>query len=168
MKKYSMSFMARTALTAAAYAALTYTFAWMSYEQLQFRVAEILVLFVFIEPKYSLGLILGCILANLASPLGIIDVIVGSFATFLAVVFIAIVRRIMGYNKKSLVVASFGPVIANAIFVGLELTNLFHTAFIMNALYVAIGEFITVTIAGTAVVGSIMKNQNLTVMLQMN
>ena len=39
MKKYSMSFMARTALTAAAYAALTYTFAWMSYEQLQFRVA---------------------------------------------------------------------------------------------------------------------------------
>ena len=168
MKKYNMNFITRTALIAAAYAALTYAFAWMSYEQLQFRVAEILVLFAFIEPKYSLGLILGCALANMASPLGIIDVVVGSFATFLAVVFIAAVRKTMGYNKKSLIVASIGPVITNALLVGLELTYLFQTPFIVNASYVAIGEFVTVTIAGTAAVGSIMKNQNLTVMLQMD
>jgi len=168
MKKYNMNFMTRTALIAAAYAALTYAFAWMSYEQLQFRVAEILVLFAFIEPKYSLGLILGCVLANMASPLGVIDVVAGSFATFLAVVFIIAVRKTMGYNKKSLIVASLGPVITNALLVGLELTYLFHTPFIVNAFYVAIGEFVTVTIAGTAAVGTIMKNQNLTVMLQMD
>lgn len=167
-KKYSMNFITRTALIAAVYAALTYAFAWLSYEQMQFRIAEILVLFVFIEPKYSLGLILGCILANIASPLGIIDIVAGSFATFLAVVFIAAVRKVMGYSRTSLIVASFGPVTANAIIVGLELTYLFHTPFIMNALYVAIGEFVTVTIAGTAVVNTVMKNQNLTVMLQID
>jgi uncharacterized membrane protein len=68
--KRNNQFITRTALIAAAYAALTYAFAWMSYEQIQFRISEVLVLFAFIEPRYGLGLVLGCILANLASPLG--------------------------------------------------------------------------------------------------
>ena len=53
MKKINTRFITRTALIAAIYAALTYAFAWMSYGQVQFRVAEILVLFAFIEPKYG-------------------------------------------------------------------------------------------------------------------
>lgn len=168
MKKSNVQFITRTAMIAAAYAALTYLFAWMSYEQLQFRVAEILVLFAFIEPKYGLGLILGCVLANMASPLGVIDVVVGSFATFVAIMFIVTVRKTMGYNKKSLMAASLGPVISNAVLVGLELTYLFQTPFIINAVYVAIGEFVVVTIAGTAVVNSIMKNGSLADRLSIN
>ena len=156
MEKNKIQFITRTALIAAAYAALTYSFAWMSYEQVQFRVAEILVLFAFIEPRYGLGLILGCVLANVASPLGVIDVVVGSFATLLAVMFIVTVRK-LGYSKRSLVIASLGPVISNALLVGFELTYLFNTPFIWNAIYVAIGEFVVVTIAGTVVVSSIMK-----------
>jgi uncharacterized membrane protein len=149
-------FITRTALIAAAYAALTYAFAFMSYNEVQFRVSEILVLFAFIEPRYGLGLILGCVLANAASPLGVIDVVVGSFATFVAILFIIIIRKIFGYNKKSLIIASLGPVISNALFVGLELTYLFKTPFLMNAMYVAIGELVVVTIAGTVVVNTIM------------
>lgn len=161
MKKSNVQFITRTALIAASYAALTYTFAWMSYEQLQFRVAEILVLFAFIEPKYGLGLVLGCVLANMASPLGLIDIVVGSFATFIAITFIVTVKKTMGYNKKSLIIASFGPVISNALFVGAELTYLFNTPFVLNAIYVAIGEFVVVTLAGTVVVNQIMNNNNL-------
>ena len=101
MKKNNVQFITRTALIAAAYAALTYAFAWMSYEQLQFRISEILVLFVFIEPRYGLGLVLGCILANLASPLGVIDIVAGSTATLLAIMFIVHVRKIFGCNKKA-------------------------------------------------------------------
>ncbi len=168
MKKNSIQFITRTALIAAAYAALTYAFAWMSYEQLQFRVAEILVLFAFIEPGYGLGLILGCVLANIASPLGVIDVVVGSFATFVAIMFIVTVRKITGYNKKSLIVASLGPVVSNAVFVGLELTYLFQTPFIINAAYVAIGELAVVTLIGTSVVNSIMKNSSLVDRLSIN
>ncbi|WP_313342659.1 QueT transporter family protein [Sedimentibacter sp.] len=161
MRKNNIQFITRTALIAAGYAALTYAFAWMSYEQLQFRVSEILVLFAFIEPKYGPGLILGCALANLASPLGVIDIVVGSFATLLAIMFIVSVRKILGYNKKALIIASLGPVVSNALLVGLELTYLFNTPFLLNAFYVAVGEFVVVTIAGTVVVNSIMKNNNL-------
>lgn len=162
MKKNNVQFITRTALMAAAYAALTYVFAWMSYEQLQFRISEILVLFAFIEPGYGLGLILGCILANLASPLGVIDIAVGSFATLLAIMFIVKIRKIFGYNKKALIIASLGPVISNALLVGLELTYLFNTPFLWNAFYVAVGEFAVVTIVGTVAINSVMNNNNLT------
>ncbi|WP_312815729.1 QueT transporter family protein [Sedimentibacter sp.] len=158
MKRNNVQFITRTALVAASYAALTYAFAWMSYEQLQFRVSEILVLFAFIEPKYGLGLILGCVLANLASPLGVIDIVVGSFATLLAIMFIVMVRKLLGYNIKALIIASLGPVVSNALLVGLELTYLFSTPFLLNAFYVAVGEFVVVTLVGTVVVNSIMKN----------
>ncbi len=168
MKKINTRFITRTALIAAIYAALTYAFAWMSYGQVQFRVAEILVLFAFIEPKYGLGLILGCVLANIGSPLGVIDVVVGSFATFVAIAFIVVVRKTLGFGKKSLLIASLGPVISNALFVGAELTYLFQTPFIWNAIYVAIGEIIVVTIAGTAVVTAVMKNNNLVEKLYIN
>lgn len=156
-----IQFITRTALIAAAYAALTYAFAFMSYNDIQFRISEVLVLFAFIEPKYGLGLILGCVLANIASPLGVIDVIVGSFATLIAIIFIITIRKTMGYSKTSLIIASLGPVISNAVFVGLELKYLFNTPFLLNALYVAIGEFVVVTIVGTVVVNTIMKNNNL-------
>lgn len=168
MKKIKAQFITHTALIAAAYAALTYVFAFMSYGQIQFRVAEILVLFAFIEPKYGLGLVLGCILANLASPLGVIDVLVGSFATLIAVLFIIQVKKVFGFNKKSLVLASLGPVISNAVFVGLELTYLFGTPFVVNAMYVAIGEIAVVTVVGTVVVNEVMKNTNLSGKLSMN
>jgi len=161
MEKNKVQFITHTALIAAAYAALTYFFAFMSYGQVQFRISEILVLFAFIEPKYGLGLVLGCILANLTSPLGVIDIVVGSFATLVAVLFITQVKKAFGYNKKSLALASLGPVISNAIFVGLELTYLFQTPFMLNAMYVAIGEFAVVTLVGTTVVNTVMKNANL-------
>jgi len=156
--KRNNRFLTRTALIAAAYAAITYAFAWMSYEQIQFRISEVLVLFAFVEPRYGLGLVLGCILANLASPLGIIDIAVGSLATFLAIVFIVQVRRLFGINKKALIIASLGPVISNALLVGAELTYLFNTPFLLNAFYVGAGEFAVVTLIGTVVINSIIKN----------
>jgi len=158
MEKNKVRFITHTALIAAAYAAITIVFSFLSYGQVQFRISEILVLFAFIEPKYTTGLVLGCILANLPSPLGIIDVVAGSFATFIALLLIIGVRKSFGYNKKSLLIASLGPVISNAIIVGWELNYLFQTPFWMNALYVGIGEFVVVTLAGTAVVNNIMKN----------
>lgn len=158
MEKNRVQFITKTALIAAAYAAITIAFSFLGYGQVQFRISEILVLFAFIDPKYTTGLILGCILANLPSPLGVIDVVVGPIATLIAILFIIGVKKAFGYNKKSLIIASLGPVISNAVIVGLELTYLFQTPFWMNALYVGLGEFVVVTIVGTIVVSGIMKN----------
>ncbi len=158
MEKNRVQFITKTALIAAAYAAITIAFSFLGYGQVQFRISEILVLFAFIDPKYTTGLILGCILANLPSPLGVIDVVVGPIATLIAILFIIGVKKIFGYNMKSLILASLGPVISNAVIVGLELTYLFQTPFWINALYVGLGEFVVVTIAGTGGFSSIMKN----------
>lgn len=157
MNNNRIQFITRTALIAALYAALTYAFAWLGYEQVQFRISEILVLFAFIEPRYGLGLILGCVLANLPSPLGVIDIVVGSFATLMAIMFIVLVRKMLGYNKRALIIASLGPVISNAILVGIELTYVFNTPFLWNVFYVGVGELVVVTIIGTVIVNSIMK-----------
>lgn len=161
MEKNKVRFITRTALMAAAYAAITIAFSGMSYGQVQFRISEILVLFAFIDAKYAPGLILGCFLANLPSPLGIIDVVIGTLATTFAVLFIIQVKKVFGYNKKALILSSLGPVISNALLVGWELEYLFQTPFWMNALYVAIGEFAVVTIAGNIIVSSVMDNERI-------
>lgn len=161
MEKKQLKFITKSAMVAAAYAALTFMFAWMSYDDVQFRIAEILVLLVFIDSKYTLGLVLGCIIANIPSPLGVIDLIFGPLATLLAILFIIGVRKVLGKNKISLIISSFGPVISNAVIIGLELTYLFNTPFWLNAFYVGIGEFVVVTIVGTVVINNIMKNHRL-------
>jgi uncharacterized membrane protein len=107
-------------------------------------------------------------LANFTSPLGVIDVVVGSFATLVAILYIAAIRKTFGYNRKSMYLASLGPVISNAVFVGLELTYLFQTPFLLNAMYVAIGEIAVVTLLGTQVVNAVMKNSALTERLSIN
>lgn len=152
MKENKTKFITQTAVVAALYVALTLVFSFMAYGAIQFRIAEILVLLVFIDKKYFLGLVLGCAISNAFSPLGIIDVFVGTFATIVALLFIMFIRKTMGDNKKSLIIASLGPVVSNAIFVGIQLTVLFkELPFILNATYVAIGEFVVVTIAGVII-----------------
>ncbi len=152
MENNKTKFITQTAIVAALYTVLTLALSFMAYGPVQFRVAEILVLLVFIDKKYFLGLTLGCAISNAFSPLGMVDVIVGTSATVVALLFIIFIKKILGDNKKSLIIASLGPVISNAIFVGIELTVLFkELPFIVNAAYVALGEFVVVTIVGTIV-----------------
>lgn len=158
MENNKSKFITQTAIVAALYVALTLALSFMSYNAVQFRVAEILVLLVFIDKKYFLGLVLGCAIANAFSPLLMIDVIVGTLATVVALLFIILVRKFLGDNRKSLIIASLGPVLSNAIFVGIELTVLFkELPFIVNAAYVALGEFVVVTIVGTLIFPKIRK-----------
>lgn len=139
MKK--VKFLTTAAVIAALYAGLTYAFAFMSYGPVQFRIAEILT----VLPAYSLaavpGLALGCLLANIASPLGPVDIIVGTLATLTA----AILTRVL--PKKF---APFPPIIINAIFVGIELNVLIQSPLFATMGYVAIGEAVVCLIGGYA------------------
>jgi uncharacterized membrane protein len=168
VEKNKIRFITFTALIAAVYAAVTMAFSWMSYGQVQFRISEILVLLAFLDPRYLLGLVLGCFFANLTSPLGVIDVAVGTAATLIAVLLIIIVRKVFGPGRKSLMIASLCPVVSNAVLVGWELRYLFGTPFILNAAYVALGEFVVVTIMGTTVMNKIMKGSGIVEKLKIN
>lgn len=162
----NIKFITNTALIAGLYTALTIGFSFLSYGQVQFRISEILVLFTFIDPKYALGLTIGCVLANLFSPLGIVDVIFGTLATVIAIYSIILVRKNILDDNKSLFLASLGPVLSNGIIVGLELKYLFQTPFLINFFYVALGEFVVVSLIGINVIKLILKNKRLVEILR--
>ena len=78
--------MTANALIAALYAAFTIAIAPISYGPIQFRFSEILVLLCFFNKKYTIGLTLGCLLANLYSPTASLDIPFGTAATLVACV----------------------------------------------------------------------------------
>jgi len=146
------------ALIAAVYAALTCLLGPISFGIVQFRIAEVLMVFAIFEFDYIYGLTLGCILANFlgvvlgSNTIGVIDIIFGACATFISGVLMHQTKNIKISNIPLL--ALIIPVIVNAIIIGLELAFVFasketmlHYWFIYG-LDVALGEFVSVSILG--------------------
>ena len=71
------------AIIGALYAVLTMVLAPISYGPVQFRVSEVLCILPFFMPCTSWGLFIGCIVANLMSAAGLLDVVFGSLATLI-------------------------------------------------------------------------------------
>ena len=75
-----------SAIIAALYAALTMALPVLSYGAWQCRLSEALTLLPLVLPQAVPGLFVGCVVANLLSPVGVWDVVFGSLATLLAAV----------------------------------------------------------------------------------
>lgn len=73
--------LAASAVVAAAYAALTMLLAPLSYGSVQFRVSEALCILPALLPCTAWGLFAGCIIANLLSAAGPLDIVFGSLAS---------------------------------------------------------------------------------------
>ena len=130
-----------TALTAAAYAVLSYfgSIFGITYGPIQCRFSEALCVLPFFLPETAWGLGVGCLIANLLSPYGVLDIVVGSAATLLAALLTA------RCQKKWL--APLPPVIANTVLIGLVLayeqagtSAAFWPTYAFNALTVGLGE----------------------------
>ncbi len=143
MKKLDVKLVAYMSVVAALYVALTFAFAPLSYGAIQFRISEILVLLVLYRKEYRLPLVIGCLVANLLSPIGFVDIIFGTFATFIVVMLMPM------FNNK--VVASLIPAIFNGIIIGLELFYVYEAPLLLSVIQVFIGEFVVVTLIGLAV-----------------
>ena len=102
-------FLALSAVIAALYAVLTYAAAAvnLAYGPFQFRFSEALT---------------GCLLSNLASPLGIVDWVFGTLATLLAACCTYMLRNVKW--KEIPILAPLPPVIFNALIVGFEVSCL--------------------------------------------
>ena len=108
---------------------------------IQCRFSEALCVLPFLLPETAWGLGVGCLIANLLSPYGILDIVVGSAATLLAALLTARCK------KKWL--APLPPVLANMVLVGLVLSYeqagasaAFWPAYAFNALTVGAGEVV--------------------------
>lgn len=110
MRKFTTRDLTLAAIVAAAYAALTMLLPGPSYNYTQIRVAEALTVLPFLFPATAPGLAVGCLIANLLSPFGLIDVVCGTVATALAAFL-----TIKCPNKW---LAPLPPVLCNGIIVG--------------------------------------------------
>ena len=85
-KKRDVKVVAINAMIACVYAVLTILCSGLSYGAIQLRFSEIFIFLAFYNKKYIPGLIIGCFLANIPSPLGFADIIFGTLATTLATI----------------------------------------------------------------------------------
>ena len=157
MRKRS-HFLAHSAIIAALYTLLCYfqnllipgSASWA----IQMRAAEALSILAFFTPAAIPGLGLGCLLFNLsfagALPL---DFLVGTLASCLAAAAMYLLRnvKICKYPLPGLLM----PGVFNGGLVGWELTVYIGGGFWLNALYVALGEWIVLLTLGSVLYSAI-------------
>ena len=143
----------RAAITAALYAVLTHmqnlllpgSASWA----IQCRLSEALCVLAFFTPAAIPGLSLGCLLFNITFAAALpLDWVLGTLATFFATGLMWLTRkwRFRGYPLFGMLM----PALTNAILVGWELTVYIGGGFLMNGLYIALGEMIVMLTVGTA------------------
>lgn len=144
MRKQNVRHLTHAAIIAAMYAVLTHLQNFIlpnsATMAIQFRASEALCILALFTPAAIPGLSIGCLVFNMISGATPIDFVIGTLASFLAATFMWNTRHITvkGYPALSMLM----PALTNAVLVGWELTVYFNvgTSFLMNALYVAIGE----------------------------
>ena len=113
----TVRYLVEAGLIAALYAVLCLVLQPIAYGSLQFRPSEAMALLPLILPAAVPGLTIGCAIANLWSPFGLVDIVFGSLATLLA----ALLTRMIGKTidrKKGIWLAPLPPTLCNAVIVG--------------------------------------------------
>lgn len=146
-------FLTEAAMIAAGYTVLTLLAMMLNlaYGPVQFRFSEALTVLPVLTPAAVPGLAVGCLLSNLWSSMGALDIIFGTAATLLAALTPYMVRNIR--VKGIPILAPLPPVLFNALIVGVEITivspgGFVFPAFLANALSVGLGELAVCYVLG--------------------
>ena len=165
------------AVTGAAYAALTMASAPIAYGAIQFRISEVLCILPFFIPATAWGLFVGCAIANLLSPVGILDIVFGSIATLLAALCAARIGR--SYRStweapklKTQIIVCAMPVVFNGPIIGamLAITSMpdaFFYGFALIGAEVALGEAAVMFILGLPVMRYLPKIRSFSNLMKM-
>ena len=162
MRRYARH-LAHAAIIAALYAVLTHfqnillpgSATWA----IQMRLSEALCILAFFTPAAAMGLAVGCLIFNLTFAAALpLDFLVGTLASYLAGKSMWLMRNvtIKGLPLPGLLM----PALFNAFLVGWELSVYIGGGFLLNAVYVAIGETAVLLSFGTALYFA-MKKRNL-------
>lgn len=141
MSRWSVRQLSTAAVIAALYAALSLfsSVFGIAYGPIQCRFSEALTVLPFFLPEAIPGLFIGCLVTNLMSTVGPLDMVLGSMATLLAAMWTA--------RMPNRWLAPLPPVICNGVIVGGMLAwyetgfgTHFRTLFAYHTVTVAIGE----------------------------
>ena len=146
------NFLVKSAGVAALYAVLTLLLPVASYGPMQFRFSEILVLLVFYNKRFIPGLVLGCALANMFSPMMLFDVIFGTLSSYIA---FKLMQR-----AKNLYIASIFPVLLVSVpALGTWLYLASDEVFVVLLMQFMLSEFVMVSIIGVMLFKVLEKNE---------
>ena len=125
--------LARGAIIAALYTALTVLLAPLSYGEVQIRFSEAFTLLPILMPEAVPALLVGCLLANILGGCTIFDIVFGSLATLLAAL---CTRRL----REKFWLAALMPVLLNGLIVGAMLAAVYILPLWLTMGTVALGE----------------------------
>ncbi len=146
-------YVTRAAVIATLYAALTYAASvfGIAYGSIQFRFSEALTVLAVFTPAAIPGLSIGCFIGNLGSPMGILDMVLGTLATFLSAYFAYATRKFGG--KAGLIVSPLLSTLFNSLLIGIEIAvflpkGISWAGFAFSALQVGAGELAVCCVLG--------------------
>lgn len=137
--------MATSGIIAALYVAVSLLIAPFGFTNIQFRVSEMFNHLVVFDKKYIFGIVLGVFIANLFSPLGVVDLVFGVGHSIIALTitifsakFISGVTKRMIFNTLVFTVTMF--------IIAFELNLVLGYPFLFTWVTVAAGEFIVMAV----------------------
>lgn len=152
MKKDDILWMARIAIVAALYVVLTLVSYPFSYDMVQFRISEALMVLCFYDRRYVWALTIGCVVSNFFS-FSLVDCIFGTLATLIA-------GLVMLFVKKKWL-SLLAPVIFNGLIVGIELHFYYKVPLLISMGGVAFGELVVMSILGSCLFYYLEKDKRL-------
>ena len=168
MRKFTVRELTLAAMTAAVYAVLGYfgDIFGLTFGAVQFRFAEALTVLPFLFPATAPGLALGCLITNLLSPFGPVDIIFGTLATAIA--------AYLTTKMPKWYLAALPPILVNALILPPMwawaetggLSGAFWSALGLNALSFIVGEAVVCYVLGTLLLRLLPKVNGLQPMLR--
>ena len=154
MKNMLLRDFLKQSMIAAIYVVLVYVLRFASFDLIQFRVAEVLMILILFDKKSIIGLTIGCFVANWVSGAIFIDVVFGSMATMIA-------GFLMYYTRKWVLVALIWPALINGLVIGVILTYAYDLGPLwLTMSSVFIGEFAVMYLVGYPTYLTLRKNTN--------
>ena len=154
--KQTTRYMVRAAMIAAAYSVLSYVSSPLQFLFFQFRISEALCILPIFFPEATVGLFVGCIIANYLSGCVIWDILFGSLATLIGALGAKLLSKL---PEKLKFLATMPTVLANAFIVPFVIIFAYGSENSYGFLFFAVfvGEFVTATILGTVLYYSMKK-----------
>ena len=161
MKKITTRELTIASVTGGLYVVLSYfaNIFGLTFGPIQCRFSEALTVLPFLCPATAWGLFAGCVITNILSPYGLLDLVVGSLATLIA--------GLLTARCRSKWLAPLPPVLLNGVLVGAVITiqevpfgaPAFWGTYAYNGGTVAIGELLVCYILGMVLLEALSRSK---------
>lgn len=153
-EKMNIKKLTRQAVVAAIYVVLTIALAPFGYGPIQFRLSEILAILPFFNSEYILAITVGCFISNIASTVGSVDMIVGTFQTLICAYIMS--------KMKNLYLACIVPILG-MVLIALEIFFMMPnpTGFFVILIELMCSEFIVIYIIGIPIFYILNRNEKI-------